>query len=281
MRKLRFGLVGAGPWGARLAGILQEHRDVEIVAACRRSSVRPEWLPTAALLYNNTPHMLDSTKLDAVVIATGPDSAAAIATEVAARRIAVLVEKPVATHLWSLKDLKPTAPFLVAHQHTFAPRLAELRALPNIQHVSVVAGGPGPRREYSAIFDYGAHAVSMALWITKSSKPAEFCTKLHSLPYDSFYGHTWMNGIPVSFAVSNSMAEKTMTVTVWSGSKQHAYDGNAFVANEDRPVQRMLDSFVDTVAFRTQDEHHDPYGIMFARAVTSTLESFYAAPGYS
>lgn len=285
MRKLRFGLVGAGPWGARLAGILQEHRDVEIVAACRRSSVRPEWLPTSAVMYNNTPHMLDGTKLDAVVIATSPDSAAAIAIEVAARGIAVLVEKPVATHILSLADLKPRAAFLVAHQHTFAPRMAELRALRDIQHVSVIAGGPGPVRRYSAIFDYGAHAVSSALWVTKACAAAVFRTKLQTgwLPRNtcgpySFYGRTWMNGVPVSIVVGNNLPEKTMIVNVRAGNKQHVYDGNAFVPSEDRPVQRMLDSFISSVAFRTYDARFDPYGVDFARAVTASLASFHAAP---
>ncbi len=117
-----------------------------------------------------------------VIIATHPPDSTRLAIEALEAGLHVMIEKPATLDVRSAKWLveaerKSGKIVLVNHQHLFAPGYEELRArlLADDAHASThivhsQAGGPGPVRAYSALWDYGPHDVSMALDIIGPAK---------------------------------------------------------------------------------------------------------------
>jgi len=162
--KVRLGLVGLGPWGRRYIETVAELDDCKLVFA-----VGSEYTPL--LLGDGSGDLVcPDHGLDGVLIATSPESHCRLAEEFINLGIPVMVEKPVAFHaadVERLKDLSARAgvPVLVDHTQLFGPHYqafkekhAGSRALMKMRWC-----GDSPARAYSALYDYGAHAVAMAI----------------------------------------------------------------------------------------------------------------------
>lgn len=130
----------------------------------------------------NEPPMAEWVCCDAIAIATHPPDSTRLAIEALEAGLHVMIEKPAALSVADAERLveaerRSGKIVLVNHQHLFAPGYEELRArlLADDAHASThivhsQAGGPGPVRAYSALWDYGPHDVSMALDIIGPAK---------------------------------------------------------------------------------------------------------------
>src|SRR5690606_25051016 len=118
-------------------------------------------------------HGIELTRrhVDAVVIATHPAAHVPLTLEALDAGLPVMLEKPAALDMIGAERIRRAAvdadvPILVAHQHLFAGAFEALRhrfvGMPAL-NIAAEAGGPGPVRDYSALWDYGPHDVAMVL----------------------------------------------------------------------------------------------------------------------
>ncbi|MBT2685140.1 Gfo/Idh/MocA family oxidoreductase [Bacillus sp. ISL-37] len=105
---IKVGVIGLGAIGQRLIKGFQEHQEMEIVAVCDAVETRVK--ETAAELggipaFTNHQEMLEKTKLDLVYVAVPPKFHHAIASDVLAKGIHILCEKPLANSIEEAESL--------------------------------------------------------------------------------------------------------------------------------------------------------------------------------
>ena len=165
---MKLALVGAGPWAQRYATTMGAMHDAELVAVvCRRPQRQRfgmvHWVRSLAELAAGT--------VDAVVVASSASSHAQVATEVLTQRLPVLMEKlmtwtgqaPVQLHDLAKRQQQL---LMVAHTHLYSEAFealhARVAAATQVVAARSAGGNLGPfRQDYSALWDYGSHDVSM------------------------------------------------------------------------------------------------------------------------
>lgn len=178
---IRLGLIGCGAWGWRYvpSALEADNCAVTHIAGARLEDGLAGLERVPAREWRR---LLDAP-VDAFVVATPPDSHEDICVDLLAAGRPVMVEKPLALSLRAASEIadasrRSGAPMLVAHQHLFAPAYEKLReTCSHWDRVSVVSagGGTGPVRPgYSALWDYGAHDVSMFLGLTARRFSTDF-----------------------------------------------------------------------------------------------------------
>ncbi|MFO0615060.1 MAG: Gfo/Idh/MocA family oxidoreductase [Polyangiaceae bacterium] len=171
---VRVGLVGVGRWGSNYLRTLRDHPHVQLAALCdadsaalaRATSDRP--LPTfshlAALL---------AAGVDAVILATPPETHAALAVAALDAGAHVLVEKPLSTTVDGAAAVVAAAHrsrrvcavgHLTLHHEALAPGAPWRRAIGRIERVSAERTSFGASHSAeSAIFGLASHDVATLL----------------------------------------------------------------------------------------------------------------------
>ncbi len=168
---VRLGLVGYGRWGRNYVRAAQDAGNAEVV----RLVLRPgsaAWSDASARRLAPVASIEDLDGVDAIIVATPPSEAPALVERILRAGIPVMVEKPGALCVDDARRVataarKARVPFLVAHQHLFADHMELAREQGAIGPLFASWGGPGPERGYSALWDYGPHAVSSILAIRR------------------------------------------------------------------------------------------------------------------
>lgn len=135
---IRVGMVGCG--GAAWIGHLPwiwENPHAELVATCARNLDHAEQAAQrwgAARTYGNFYDMLAGERLEAVVIATPPDTHAEFAIEAARRGIHVLLEKPMAVNRGECDEIIRAAEqakivLTLSHEKRFNPGFEEIKRI--------------------------------------------------------------------------------------------------------------------------------------------------------
>lgn len=153
---VRLALVGAGRWGRNY-----------IAAAEKSGLARVRHLVSRG----GVDIVLSRDDFDAVVVAVHPREAVGVACRALARGKPVLIEKPAGLSLREAQLLATVEEttgglVLVGHQHLHSEGMGHLRRRAELDLAvagDVTFGGPGLARDYSALWDYGPHAVSAAL----------------------------------------------------------------------------------------------------------------------
>jgi predicted dehydrogenase len=148
----KFSVIGTGPWGRTVAAKVQK-----LGFECETCSARANVQEWEELILRN----------DITWVAAHPDVNCEIAGFSIRNRRPVVVEKPVALTGKSVEALvkasaKYFVPLIVNYIHLFNPDLLKLRQS-GIHTLSVAVGGNSPERDYSALWDYGSHAIAIAL----------------------------------------------------------------------------------------------------------------------
>jgi len=168
----RLGLVGAGRWGRNIVRTIAGMDDARLV---RIASANPE---TAALagpgcvVDPDWRNVVGAPDLDGVIVATPPETHAAICLSAIARKLPVFVEKPLAldpNEAARVADAAERAgtPVLVDHIHLFHEAYDRLKA-EAARHGGIVAlasrgGNCGPFRAYPPLYEWGAHDLALML----------------------------------------------------------------------------------------------------------------------
>lgn len=174
-RRARIAIVGAGWWSTQAhLPSLKQYPDAEVVAI---ADLNQEKLRAAGdaygiqCRYTDFRQMLDEEKLDGVVVATNHATHYEVAKEVLARKLGLMLEKPMVLHAREARELKRLAdesgvPLVIGYPWHFVPQHRQLRELiasgklGRIQVVSnlfasmVLEFLRGRPQAYASIFNY-------------------------------------------------------------------------------------------------------------------------------
>lgn len=115
MEKVRFGVIGIGNMGTSHSGWLVGNRieGAELTAVCDIDEKRREWakenLPGTVTVYDDYKKLLDSGKIDAVIIAVPHYLHPEIAIEALKRNIHTMVEKPAGVYVSQIRKMNEEA----------------------------------------------------------------------------------------------------------------------------------------------------------------------------
>ena len=180
MSRVRVGVIGCGYWGPNLVRTFLETPEASVVAVADRDPTRLEFVqirhPQIEHFLTDYRRMFD-LDLDAVVVATPPETHHAIATECLTRGLDVLVEKPLATDSQRSLDLVELADandriLQVGHIGVYNPAVRALKEmidageLGEIRYVDAVRAGLGMfHPSLNVIWDLAPHDVSILLYL--------------------------------------------------------------------------------------------------------------------
>jgi predicted dehydrogenase len=287
---IRLGLIGCGAWGRRYVSSALEAGTCIVTHAAGTPNADlhgVEFVPSMEWR-----RLLDAP-VDAFIVATPPGPRLEICGDLLARGRPVMAEKPLAlssdqAQMIAWAATSTGTPLLVNHQHLFAPAYEELRARSEgWRSVGVFSagGGQGPVREYSALWDYGAHDVAMFLGLTKTRRAFRVRADRHG----GIYRVTMISGDHAGLArVWCDGPPKTRVLSVLRGAEMLVYDdldpqggklrhdGRQVPISPEKPLTRALRAFVSVVRGGPQDWRFDPYlGVEVTRILAqaeATLE---------
>ena len=171
---IRLGLVGAGRWGRICLKTLAGLDGVQLAALASNNPDSSALVGPGCRVVNDWRDMIAKGDLDGVVIASPPQTHAAIAAAAMEAGIAVFAEKPLtlsAAEAGDLRDLslaRGARVFFTDHIHLFNPAYRRLKDVARqsggITSITGLAGNHGPyRHDASVLWDWGPHDVAMIL----------------------------------------------------------------------------------------------------------------------
>jgi predicted dehydrogenase len=240
---VRIGVVGCGYWGPNLIRAFLENPEATVVAVADRDPGRLERIHSR---HDNIRYLLQDHRamfdlgLDAVVIATPPETHAQIAAECLRAGLDVFVEKPIAIKprdALALVDLADAMDrvVMVGHITTYNPAVRALREmiesgeLGEIRYIDAVRAGLGlfhPR--LNVVWDLGPHDIAILMYLfddipTTASTRGISCVQEHvedvaymTLMYEAgFIAHLRMSWLD---------PYKTRRISVVGSQKMVVYD---------------------------------------------------------
>lgn len=184
---IRVGIIGCGYWGPNLVRTFNEIEGVEIA---RVSDLRPgrrefivqryPWIQTTA----HADDVLSDASIDAVVIATPPDTHCSLALQALNQGKHIFVEKPLATNTVDAENIVHLAAraqrtLLVGHLFLYSPAVMQINSLlrdgelGTVYCISSVRCNLGPpNTKIDALWDLAPHDISMILHLM-GEVPAE------------------------------------------------------------------------------------------------------------
>ena len=184
---MRVGVIGCGYWGPNLVRTFAEMDDVQLV---RVSDLRPGRLDFIAKRYPGIDRcpdgmaLISDPALDAVVIATPPQTHYELTMAALRAGKHVLLEKPLATSVEDGEKMLDLADrlnrvLLVGHLFLYAPAVVQIRSLlgegrlGSLYYISAVRTNVGPPdAKVDALWDLAPHDISVILNLMKDT-PAE------------------------------------------------------------------------------------------------------------
>ncbi len=171
-----FAIVGVGDWGSKIVRTISGSASLSLIAAVTSKSDREiqEIAPFDGVIYRDYKDLGDlKGKLDGVIVATPPKEREAIIDYFLDRSMPVFAEKPMtldASETLRLvgKARRSGTPLVEDFIHLYAwPYITireQLSATGRIE-IESTGGNSGPFRNYSPVFDYGPHDLSMTLQV--------------------------------------------------------------------------------------------------------------------
>lgn len=242
---IRIALIGCGAWGSKYPHAAMDGGGY--VTHIAGAGVTP-W-GGCSHIPSREWRKLIGAPVDAFIVATPPDTHEEICTALLDAGRPVMVEKPLALSANEANRIvgateRTGVPIIVNHQHLFAPAYEALRDVVsgwNGKTIMSVGEGPGPHRDYSALWDYGPHDVAMTLGLVPSGErlvPKSVRTFRGDGPGMGFDVMSRSETIKSTVTVSNCARFKARSLWVQSGDRAAHYDDLAEhkLKINDRPV---------------------------------------------
>ena len=271
---IRLGLIGAGRWGKNFIRTIRELGGVTLSALCSRHPDSRSLVDSSCTILCDWHDLACNDLCDGVIIATPPDTHTEILGAMISARIPSMVEKPLTLDLQEALDLQellrenPT-PVLVDHTYLFHPAYRELKRLSSqlgpIRSIQSEGGGPGPfRPNYTALWDYGPHDISLCLDLLGASPIRMELTHADVLPQKDGIGGSYKlalvfpDNVTATIRVSNMKREKVRRVAVEFAGDQLVFDdlaphklanatGTPFLVPHELPLTRAVQTFVEGI----------------------------------
>lgn len=170
---MRIGLIGAGRWGKRYIATLARLPGIELAHVGSRNAETARLVARTCRVSDDWSAVLADPNLDGVILASPPMTHTPLALEAIARRLPVLIEKPMAMNVADAHTVAAAADdadvlVVIGHTHLFSPAYRALKrrgdALGHLCSTKSSAGNDGPARpDASVLWDWGPHDVAMCL----------------------------------------------------------------------------------------------------------------------
>ena len=238
----RVGVIGAGPWGRVLIRALQrmpERFKIETIVTSNEQA--PSWPVVAGggcSILKSWRDLFAAKDLDAVVIATPPQTHGEILCAAMAAGMPAFVEKPLCLNTDEAADLlriqqETGALVLVDHIHLFSAAFErlkqELATMGPVLEIESYGGNDGPFRQgYSALWDYGSHDLAMILDLMDDGPEILSCTSVKSGQGENFeVGLTFSAGARCRIRVGSAFETITRRLLIRARDGELVYDGPA------------------------------------------------------
>lgn len=176
---MKVGIIGAGRWGKNITRTIQElHQESpSLVELCGTATTNED-----------VRHLIRGS-VDAIFIASPPETHVPYAVQALSFGIPVFLEKPVALNLPDTEYLSefwgslshPRPGLFVDYTHLHSDGFKQLRcSLEGRRFHSIYSWGMGigPFRAYSSLLDYGPHDLSMIFDLSRLKRPHQISCKL-------------------------------------------------------------------------------------------------------
>ena len=222
---LRIGLIGHGTWGSKIAATIVRLNGFELAAASTKNRlVHEKYQSTDTEIYDRPEDLLAHDGLDGLVIATPPSSHKRLLMQGVGLGLPIFIEKPLTLSeednreiLGLLRERK--AMVLVDHIYRFhagfQTLLGNLGHVGKIREIESYGGNQGPiRADYSSLWDYSPHDLSMVFSVRKMLPTDISVTRTLSKKTESGYGENFdisfnLNDIKVKVCVGSAFETRT------------------------------------------------------------------------
>jgi predicted dehydrogenase len=220
---------------------------------------------------------------DGVIVTTPPQKHVEIAAEAIRMHRPVMIEKPLALSADDCRALQMLSeainiPIIINHIHLFSHPHRRLKDSINkpIESIRTYGCGSGPIRDYSSLYDYGAHDISIILDIVKKMPLSVFASKATKSILTDNIGELF--NIEMDFGAFKSLSTvgngapgkmrmtTIKTAAAWLSSQAEPLD--------PPPLMCSIGSFISAVkAHRAGKEYISPAGLTSALMVQSILDA--------
>ena len=181
---IRVGIVGCGYWGPNLVRTFAEIEGAQLVTVSDLRSGRLDFVRRRHPLLKTTidaSDVLSDSTIDAVIIATPPDTHYALATQALNNGKHVFLEKPLATSVSDAEKIVDLAErahrtLIVGHLFLYAPAVMQIRSLLQsgelgaIHYISSTRANLGPPKpKIDVLWDLAPHDLSIILDLMNDS----------------------------------------------------------------------------------------------------------------
>lgn len=222
-------LIGAGKFGQKYISTLSGFDDVKLKVA-----TRDNW------------KKLINEGADGVMVCAPPQSHIEIASYSLSKNIPTMIEKPLSLSLQESQCLNQySAPILVNHIHLFSKYYQNIKNNIKIDSIKRIWGsgaGPNPQRDYSALWDYGPHDISMILDLSQQYPHTIECEK-H--PTENQFMITMKFNTFESISCIGHADKKHRYLYVADANDVFVYDGVS--PTKDLPLTNALKVFKDAI----------------------------------
>jgi predicted dehydrogenase len=229
-------LIGAGRWGKNYISTLSEFDNVNLKVADRE----------------NWRHLVDDKHCNGVIIATPPDSHIDIACHALEKNIPVMIEKPLSLSFSEAEKLRQfTAPILVNHIHLFSDGYQNIKRIVGghgITKITSAGCADGPVRNYSSLWDYGPHDISMILDLLNETPEV---IKIHEFKSGNKSLYTLNMNFKDTFThsvIGNCSSVRYRTLSIELDGINVSYDDiNSKPSNHTLPLVNALNVFINAI----------------------------------
>lgn len=247
---MNFALIGCGQYGKNYVKAIKENHD-SLLYICNRTPGEPREVAREdyGIFTTDFAEILTNEKLDAVIIATPPDSHYSLVKQALAAGKSVICEKPFvfsseeAKELYLLAEEKKVK-LLVNYTRLFSSYSEQLFKLISENSsrkitVHLENGNWGPMRDYSSLWDYGSHELALALCFIDINKAKIVKAKEEHGACKNYQIQITDRNIEVHLSFGNAFVSKRRGVIVY-------VDGAPHLFNEDpkvNPLRNLISFF--------------------------------------
>lgn len=269
---IKLALIGCGRWGKNYLKSIILIDGVDITTICDFRLAEADSNIGAIRDY------AEIKDVDGVIIATPPDTHREIACFFLSKKIPILIEKPVTLNspdtdnLFAIASIFGT-PVLVNNIHLFSPAFEMLRE--DVRRwvgpltIDSVGGGNGPYRDYSALFDWGPHDLSMCLSLFDGYPDDISVFKVESKHGEVYTIKLAQGDNRATMTIGNGLLTKERKFKVISENHQAIYDdltdsklvldGMVCPIDTMPPLIRVLQSFAKCIETGEIDWRFDSF----------------------
>jgi len=234
----KLAIIGVGKWGSNIVRTISESPSSELIAAVtsRSRSGLADIAPFEGAVFQNYKD-LDKLKaeLDGVIVATPPAGREQIIDHFLESGIPVFSEKPLSLHFHESKRLIEKArrcgvPLVEDFTHLYSWAyifLCQQISRTGRIEIESIGGSIGPYRNYSPVYDYGPHDLSMTLQVFKCMPQSLTVHAFDRISENQFSTHVELdfgNRGMASLKFGNTFTEKQRVFSCRIDGEEWIYD---------------------------------------------------------